>query len=443
MEIKLSDHFSYKRLFRFVLPSIVMMIFTSIYGVVDGLFVSNFVGKTAFAAVNFIMPLLMMLSAIGFMIGVGGSALVAKTLGEGDNERANKYFSLLVYSVIAAGIVISILGEIFIEPIAYSLGARGEMLNNCVLYSRILFISLTMFMLQNVFQSLFVTAEKPKIGLAVTVTAGCINIVMDFLLIGVFNFGIAGAAIATAMSETFGGLFPIIYFSRKNKSHLKLGKTRFMGRVLLKACTNGSSELMTNISMSLVNMLYNIQLMNLAGENGVAAYGVIMYVNFIFIAIFLGYSIGSAPIIGYNYGSQNNKELKNMFKKSLIIITALAVSLTVIAESVSYPLTSSFVGYDKSLFELTHNGFMIFSISYLMCGFNIWGSAFFTALGNGGISAAISFLRSLLFQIVSIFVLPLIFGISGIWMSVVVAESLSLIVTVVFLITQRKKYSYV
>ena len=443
MEIKLSDHFSYKRLFRFVLPSIVMMIFTSIYGVVDGLFVSNFVGKTAFAAVNFIMPLLMMLSAIGFMIGVGGSALVAKTLGEGDNERANKYFSLLVYSVIAAGIVISILGEIFIEPIAYSLGARGEMLNNCVLYSRILFISLTMFMLQNVFQSLFVTAEKPKIGLAVTVTAGCINIVMDFLLIGVFNFGIAGAAIATAMSETFGGLFPIIYFSCKNKSHLKLGKTRFMGRVLLKACTNGSSELMTNISMSLVNMLYNIQLMNLAGENGVAAYGVIMYVNFIFIAIFLGYSIGSAPIIGYNYGSQNHIELKNMFKKSLIIITALAVTLTVIAESVSYPLTSSFVGYDKSLFELTHNGFMIFSISYLMCGFNIWGSAFFTALGNGGISAAISFLRSLLFQIVSIFVLPLIFGISGIWMSVVVAESLSLVVTVVFLITQRKKYHYV
>lgn len=443
MEIKLSDHFSYKRLFRFVLPSIVMMIFTSIYGVVDGLFVSNFVGKTAFAAVNFIMPLLMMLSTIGFMIGVGGSALVAKTLGEGDNERANKYFSLFVYSVIAAGIVISILGEIFIEPIAYSLGARGEMLNNCVLYSRILFISLTMFMLQNVFQSLFVTAEKPKIGLAVTVTAGCINIVMDFLLIGVFNFGIAGAAIATAMSETFGGLFPIIYFSRKNKSHLKLSKTRFMGRVLLKACTNGSSELMTNISMSLVNMLYNIQLMNLAGENGVAAYGVIMYVNFIFIAIFLGYSIGSAPIIGYNYGSQNNKELKNMFIKSLIIITALAVSLTVIAESVSYPLTSSFVGYDKSLFELTHNGFMIFSISYLMCGFNIWGSAFFTALGNGGISAAISFLRSLLFQIVSIFVLPLIFGISGIWMSVVVAESLSLVVTVVFLITQRKKYHYV
>lgn len=443
MAIKLSDHFSYKRLLRFVLPSIIMMIFTSIYSVVDGLFVSNFVGKTAFAAVNFIMPLLMMLSAIGFMIGIGGSALVAKTLGEGDKVQANKYFSLLVYSVIAAGIIISVLGEIFIEPIAFALGAREEMLSECVLYSRILFISLTMFMLQNVFQSLFVTAEKPKIGLAVTVTAGCINIVMDFLLIGVFNFGIAGAAIATAMSETFGGLFPIFYFSRKNKSQLRLGKTKFIGRVLLKACTNGSSELMTNISMSLVNMLYNIQLMNLASEDGVAAYGVIMYVNFIFIAIFLGYSIGSAPIIGYNYGSQNHFELKNMFKKSLLIIAALAVSLTVIAELVAYPLTSSFVGYDKSLLELTHNGFIIFSISYLMCGFNIWGSSFFTALGNGGISAAISFLRTLLFQIVAIFVLPLIFGINGIWMSVVVAEALSLIVTAVFLITQRKKYSYI
>lgn len=443
MTIKLSDHFSYKRLSRFVLPSIIMMIFTSIYSVVDGLFVSNFVGKTAFAAVNFIMPLLMMLSAIGFMVGVGGSALVAKTLGEGDIKRANKYFSLLVYSVIIAGVIISIAGEIFIEPIAAALGAKGEMLDNCVLYSRILFFSLTMFMLQNVFQSFFVTAEKPKTGLAVTVTAGCINIVMDFILIGVLGFGIAGAAIATAMSETFGGLFPIIYFSRKNKSQLKLGKTKFMGRVLLKACTNGSSELMTNISMSLVNMLYNIQLMNLAGENGVAAYGVIMYVNFIFIAIFLGYSIGSAPIIGYNYGSQNLSELKNMFKKSLSIIAVLAVSLTVIAELASYPLTLSFVGYDKGLLELTHNGFMIFSISYLICGFNIWGSSFFTALGNGGISAAISFLRSLLFQMVSIFVLPLIFGINGIWMSVVVAEALSLIVTATFLITQRKKYKYI
>lgn len=443
MKIKLSDHFSYKRLFRFVLPSIVMMIFTSIYGVVDGLFVSNFVGKTAFAAVNFTMPVLMILSTVGFMIGSGGSALVAKTLGEGDNEKANKYFSLLVYSVIAGGIVISILGEIFIEPVAYALGARGQMLEYCVLYARISFISLTMFMLQNVFQSLFVTAEKPKIGLVVTVTAGCINILMDFLLIGVFKFGIAGAAIATALSETFGGVFPIIYFSRKNNSVLKLGKTKFMGRVLLKTCTNGSSELMTNVSMSLVNMLYNIQLMNLAGEDGVAAYGVIMYVNFIFIAIFLGYSIGSAPIIGYNYGSQNHNELKNMFKKSLLIISLLAASLTLIAELVSYPLTSIFVGYDKNLFELTHNGFMLFSISYLMCGFNIFGSSFFTALGNGGISATISFSRSLLFQIISIFVLPLILGINGIWLSVVAAEFMSLIVTIVFLRTQRKKYKYI
>lgn len=442
MQIKLSDHFSYKRLLRFVFPSIIMMIFTSVYGVVDGLFVSNFVGKTAFAAVNFIMPLIMMLSAIGFMIGVGGSALISKTLGEGDRERANRYFSLLVYSVIIAGIVISVLGEIFIEPVAFALGARGEMLNNCVLYARISFASLTMFMLQNVFQSIFVTAEKPKIGLGVTLTAGCINIFMDFLLIGVFQFGIAGAAIATVTSETFAGLFPIIYFVRKNRSLLKLGKTKFMGRVLLKACTNGSSELMTNISMSLVNMLYNIQLMKLAGEDGVAAYGVIMYVNFIFIAIFLGYSIGSAPIIGYNYGAQNNNELKNMLKKSLTIISAFAILLTLIAESVSYPLTASFVGYDKGLFELTHNGFMLFSISYLLCGFNIFGSSFFTALGNGGISATISFSRSLLFQIISIIVLPMILGINGIWLSVVAAESMSLIVTTVFLITQRKKYNY-
>lgn len=442
MTIKLSDHFTYKRLLRFVFPSIIMMIFTSIYGVVDGLFVSNFVGKTAFAAVNLIMPLIMLLGTFGFMVGAGGSAIVAKTLGEGDKKRANRYFSMLVYTTLIVGIALAVAGEIFIEPIAYAMGARGEMLDNCILYSRISFISLPMFMLQNVFQSFFVTAEKPKTGLTVTVTAGCINIVMDFIFVAVLNFGISGAAIATSMSEYFAGLFPIFFFIRKNSSLLKLGKTKFEGKILLKTCTNGLSELMTNVSMSLVNMLYNFQLLSLAGENGVAAYGVIMYVNFTFVSIFLGYSIGSAPIVGYNYGAQNHSELKNMLRKSLVLIGIFSIVLTITAEAVAYPLTNIFVGYDKDLFELTRNGFMLFSMSYLICGFNIYGSSFFTALGNGIISAVISFSRTLLFQILSVLLLPLILGINGIWLAIVVAEIMSVMVTISFIIANRKKYKY-
>lgn len=442
MKIQLSDHFTYKKLLKFVFPSIIMMIFTSVYSVVDGLFVSNFVGKTPFAAVNLIMPLLIVFGTIGFMIGTGGSAIIAKTLGEGDSERANKYFSMLVYVTIISGIVLTIIGEIFIEPIAFALGARDKMLDNCVLYARILLISTSAFMLQNVFQNFFVTAEKPKTGLAVTVTAGLINIVMDYILIAIFNFGIAGAAIATAMSETFAGIFPIIYFARKNKSLLRLTKTNFDFRILLRTCTNGSSELMTNLSMSLVNMLYNFQLMKIAGENGVAAYGVIMYVNFIFLAIFLGYSIGSAPIVGYNYGAANHAELKNMFRKSMIIIGVLGVILTLSAELLAVPLTNIFVGYDKTLSDMTSHGFMLFSLAFLISGFNIYGSSFFTALGNGAVSASISFLRTLFFQIIAVVALPLIFGIDGIWLAIVAAEFMSLIVTIIFFITQRKKYKY-
>ncbi len=317
-----------------------------------------------------------MFGSFGFMIGTGGSAIVAKTLGEGDKERANRYFSMLVYATIVIGIAFAIIGEIFIEPIASAMGARDEMLSDSVQYARILFISLTMFMLQNVFQSFFVTAERPKIGLAVTITAGCINIVMDFLFIAVLNLGVAGAAAATAMSETFAGIFPLIYFSRKNTSLLRLGKTTFEGKIFLRACTNGSSELMTNVSMSLVNMLYNLRLMSLIGEDGVAAYGVIMYVNFIFVSIFLGYSIGSAPIVGFNYGAANHSELKNMFRKSIMLIGCFGITLTLAAELLATPLTNIFVGYDKELFELTRGEFMLFSISYLICGFNIYGSAF-------------------------------------------------------------------
>lgn len=442
MQIQLSEHFTYKKLLRFVLPSIVMMIFTSIYGVVDGLFVSNYVGKTAFAAVNLIMPFLMAISALGFMIGTGGSAIVAKTLGEGKKEQANEYFSMLVYLTLIGGIVLSALGILFSPRIARGLGADGVLLTNCVLYARITLLSMPAFMLQNVFQSFFVTAEKPKLGLGVIVIAGVTNMVLDFLLVGVFQIGLAGAAFATVTSECIGGLFPILYFARKNSSLLKLGRTHFNGKIFLCACGNGSSELMTNLSSSIVNSLYNIQLMNLAGENGVAAFGTIMYVNFIFIAIFLGYSIGSAPLVSYHYGAGNHDELKNLFGKSLRLIGIWGLMLFILAHLIARPLAAIFVGYDADLFSMTQNGFRIYCIAYLINGFNIYGSSFFTALNNGLISAAISFLRTLVFQLAAVLLLPLLLGINGIWSAVAVAELLTLGLTVTFFVRNRKKYHY-
>lgn len=442
MRIQLSDHFTYKKLLRFVLPSIIMMIFTSIYGVVDGLCVSNFVGKTPFAAVNLIMPLLMILGAIGFMIGAGGCAIVSKTLGEGKKENANRYFSMLVYVTILSGIILTVIGQIFIKNIASALGAEGEILENCVLYGRINLITLTAFMLQNVFQNFLVTAEKPKIGLTVTIAAGVTNVILDILFVAVFKWGIAGAAIATALSQIVGGIIPLIYFSRKNSSLLRLTKCNFDAKILLKTCTNGSSELMTNVSMSLVNILYNFQLMRFAGEDGLAAYGVIMYVIFIFVAIYIGFSIGSAPIIGYHYGAGNHSELKNLFKMSIRIIGITGIILTLLSEILASPLSKIFVGYDLDLYQLTCKGFRIFAVSFLINGFNIFGSAFFTALNNGAVSALLSFLRTLLFQVAAVLILPIIFGINGVWFAIIAAEMLAVIITFTFFIKLKNRYHY-
>lgn len=418
------------------------MIFTSIYGVVDGLFVSNFVGKTPFAAVNFIMPFLMVLGAFGFMFGTGGSALVSKTMGEGNMEKANRLFSMLTYISFAVGVVIAVLGIAFIRPIAAFLGAEGEMLDLCVIYGRIILAALPFYMLQMEFQSFFVTAEKPQLGLLSTLVAGISNMALDALFIAVFPWGVAGAAAATAASQVIGGLIPLIYFGRKNTSLLRLTKANFDGKALLKTCTNGSSELMSNISMSLVGMLYNVQLMNYAGEDGVAAYGVLMYVNMIFIGAFIGYSIGTAPIIGYHYGAGNHKELSSLLRKSLIIISIFSVCMLFLGEVLARPLSLIFVSYDTELLNLTLRGFAIFSFSFLFAGIAIFGSGFFTALNNGLVSALISFLRTLVFQIAAIIVLPLLWGTDGIWISVVAAEASAAAVTAVFIIGMKRKYKY-
>ncbi len=443
MNIQISEHFTTKKLLNFCLPSIIMMVFTSIYGVVDGLFVSNYAGDTAFSAVNFIMPLLMIFGGLGFMFGTGGSAIVAKTLGEGKKDKANEYFTMIICVNAMVGVVLAVTGFIFLRPAAILMKASEEMLGYCMQYGKILICFVPFFMLQNVFQSFFVAAGKPDIGLKISILSGVVNMVFDFLFIGVFRWGVQGAAAATALSQTVGAVIPVFYFASENSSMLKFVKFRFNRKVIFRTCTNGSSELMTNISMSVVNMLYNSQLMKYAEQDGVAAYGVIMYVSFIFVSIFIGFSIGSAPIVSYNYGADNSDELKGILRKSISVIACMAVSMTVLSQIIAYPLAKIFVGYKPELFELTIHAFRIYAISFLISGFNIYGSSFFTALNNGFVSAVISFLRTLLFQIVMVLVIPAVFGLDGIWVSIIFAELLALIVTLFFFFRNRSRYGYI
>lgn len=442
MNIQLSEHFTYGKLLKFTFPSIIMMVFTSIYGVVDGVFVSNFVGSESFAAVNLIMPFLMILGAIGFMLGTGGSALVAFILGTGDGQKANRVFSLMVYVLIVLGGIFTVGGILFMEPMARLLGADEAMLPVCVQYGRIVMLGLIPFMLQNTFQSFLVTAERPHFGLYITIAAGVTNMVLDALFVGVFRWGVAGAAAATVISQIVGGVIPLVYFICPNKSKLRLGKTKMDFRMLGKAAANGSSEFMTNVSMSLVNMLYNWQLMRLIGAQGVAVFGIIMYVSFIFAAIFIGYSMGSAPVIGFHYGAGNKEELKGLFRKSLWILLVFSVVLTGLAMMLAKPLAMIFVAYDAELLELTKRALTIYSLSFLMSGFNIFASSFFTALNDGLTSALISFGRTLMFQVASVLLLPLIFDVDGIWAAVILAEGLALTLSAACVIRNRKKYGY-
>ena len=442
MKIQLSDHFTYGKLFRFTFPSIIMMIFTSIYSVVDGFFVSNFAGKTAFASINLVMPFIIILGSLGFMIGTGGTALVSRILGEGDEKKANHYFSMLIWLSLLLGIVLAILGVAFMRPVASLLGATKEMIDACVLYGRVVIAFLAPYMLQNVFQSFLIAAEKPNLGLAATLAAGITNMVLDAVLVGVLRWGVFGAALATGISQTIGGLLPFIYFIRPNSSKLHLTKAKFKLRPILQACANGSSELMSNISGSVVGIVYNFQLLKYLGENGVSAYGVLMYVQFIFIAIFVGYSIGCAPVVSFHYGAGNHSELQSLLKKSTRIVGSLSIVLTVLALALAHPLAKMFVGYDAELLAITSHAFKLFSFSFLLAGFNIFASSFFTALNNGAVSAAISFLRTLIFQTSSVLILPLILGVDGLWGANVAAEIFAFVISLAFLVANRKRYHY-
>ena len=442
MAIQLSDHFTYSRLIRFVVPSIIMMVFTSVYGVVDGLFVSNFVGKSAFAAINLIMPFIMIFGGLGFMLGTGGSALVAKTLGEKRNEQAKRYFTMMVYITIIAGAVACIIGIAAMRPVAKLLGASEALIGDCVTYGRISLVFGVAFMLQNVFQGFFITAEKPQLGLYTTIAAGVANMVLDAVFIALFKWGVAGAALATGVSQCVGGIIPLFYFARKNDSLLQLTKTKLEFKPIMRACSNGLSEMVSNATASIVGMLYNLQLLKYAGENGIAAYGVIMYVQFIFISIFIGYAVGCAPIVSYNYGAGNHGELKNMLKKSMVLMWTTGVVMALAAQVLAKHLAGVFVGYDKELFELTARGFRIFSMAFLLIGFNIFASSFFTALNNGVVSAVISLLRTFVFKLSAVFILPLMLGVDGIWTADFSAEVFAALISALFMVKLRKRYKY-
>lgn len=442
MNIQLSDHFTYKKLLRFTLPSIAMMVFTSIYGVVDGLFVSNFVGKTPFAAVNIVWPYIMMLGCTGFLFGTGGSALIAKKLGERKNQEANRLFSLFVYTSVVLGVVILVAGQLLLRPVAKLQGAEGQLLEDCIRYGRVVLLGIPAYILQLEFQSLLITAEKPQLGLYVTVGSGVLNMIGDALFTAILPWGLEGAALATALGQLLGGIVPLVYFFCKNNSLLRLTRCRFDGRALLHCCVNGSSELMSNISMNLVGMLYNLQLMRYVGEDGVAAYGVLMYVSFVFISIFIGYAIGTAPLFGFHYGAQDGKELRNLLKKSFVLMGITSVVMLVLSIVLARPLARIFVGYDPALCDLTYRAFILNAFMLLFVGIAIFSSSFFTALSNGLVSALIAFLRTLVFQTAAVLLLPLIWGVDGIWISVAVAEFAACALGVAFIVAKRKKYGY-
>ena len=444
MNIQLSDHFGYGKLIKFTLPSIAMMVFTSIYSIVDGFFISNFAGETPFAAVNLIFPFLMIMATVGFMFGTGGTAIVAKTFGENNPERAREYFSLFTYLSFILGVVFSIIAFIFIRPIVALLGGTGELLENAVVYAKILLIAMPFFILQLLFQSFFVTAERPQFGFIVILIAGITNMILDAVLVILLpqEYKLIGAGIATCVSQILGGILPLIYFFSKNSSILRLTKTKVYLKAIFKACINGSSEFMSNVSMNLVGMLFNIQLLKYAGEHGVSAYGVMMYVSFIFNSVFIGYSIGTAPIIGYNFGAKNHEELKNILSKSLKLVVVVGLLMVASAEILNLPLSKIFVGYNEDLLNITVNGFKIFALCFLFMGFAIFASGFFTALNDGITSAIISFLRTMVFEVFAVILLPLIFDINGIWYSVVVAEFMAFLLSIIFLIAKKKRFNY-
>jgi len=444
MKIELQGHYGYGRLVRTMLPSIATMIVSSIYSIADGLFVSNYAGSTAFAAMNIIWPGIQILAVFGLMVGAGGSALVSKTLGEGDQDKACRIFSMLTRITMLAGIAMAFLFFILMKPLTWVLGAEGGMIQMATTYGRIIVITLPLYMIQMMFQPFFMVAEKPELGTQISIICGVVNIVLDALFIIVFRLGLIGAALGTAISIATGGLFSLIWFlSKRNKTHLQFRKNvKTEWKHVGKSCSNGLSEYVGNVALSVVSICYNLQLMKYIGESGVAAYGILMYLGFVFAAVFIGYNLSVTQIIAFNYGERNHTELRSLLHKSIILISVGGVIMTTVAETAAAPLARFFVGYDESICILTIRAIRIYMLSFLICGLNMFASAWFTALNNGIISAISAFVRTFIFELGCVFILPTFFGVDGIWNAVNVAEVCALLFSAFLITAFSKKYGY-
>lgn len=439
----LGGHYGARRLFISSLPLIGMMVLISIYSIVDGLFVSNLVGTTAFAALNLIWPAIGLVGALGLMVGTGGAALVSKTLGEGDEPRANRYFSMFVEFILLLSVVLAVPLLVWMEPLAVAIGAEGEMVRQCAIYGRICAAGMPAFMMQMGIQPFFMVAGRPRMGTWISLVSGLLNIGLDALFIIVCGWGLAGAAAGSMLACCFGGFYPLWYFSsRFNRSSLAFKATGFEFGPLAKACSNGLSEFVGNISFNIVSMCYNWQLMRFYGENGVAAYSVILYLGFIFVAVYSGYNMTVTPLVGFNFGAGNKRELRSLLRHSLTLMLVLGVLLAGTAELLAGPAARLFVGYDSELTALTVHATRLYAPSFLITGLTLFVSAWFTGLNNGPVSALASFSRTFVFELSCVFLLPVLLGVNGIWLSAPAAEILSLFLGAALLLRFRSRYGY-
>lgn len=441
MTNSIAQKFNVFTLLKFAFPTMVMMVFMSLYTIVDGIFVSRLVGSNALSAVNIVYPVISLLIACGIMLSTGGSAIVARQMGEKREQEARENFSMLAVVSVLTGIVILVLGLMFLEPICRILGGTPVLLEDCKIYLGVLLGFGPLTMLQMLFQTFFVTAGKPGLGLGLTLTGGVVNMVLDYVFMGPMQMGVLGAALATGLGQAIMAVAGVVYFL-KVKGNLYFVKPVFRGNILLQSCGNGSSEMVSNLSTAVVTFLFNITMLKLAGEDGVAAITIVLYGQFLFTALYLGFSMGVAPVVSFNYGNQNHAQLKRIYKICIGFILGSSVFILGIALLFSEPIVGIFTGEENHTYELAVEGFFQFSFNYLFAGINIFASALFTSLSNGKISAIISFCRTFVFITVSIVLLPRVMGITGVWLSVPLAELVTLFISITYLKGQKEVYHY-
>ena len=437
----LDQKWSAGSLLRFAFPTIVMMIFMGLYTIVDTIFVAQFVNTDALSSINIVCPIINITVGLGTMIATGGNAIVSRKMGAGENQEAKEDFTLLILTGAVIGFLILLGGTIWIDKIVYALGASDLLFPYCKDYLMVLFLFIPANILQTLFSNLFVTAGKPTLGLALAVLAGIANIVFDYVFIVLLQMGIKGAAIGTGIGYMIPSIIGTVFFLMK-RSELHFCKPNMDASVLLKSCSNGVSELVSQCSAAVTTFLFNVTMMKLLGEDGVAAITVLIYSQFLLTTLYIGFSMGTAPVVSYNYGSGNVKQLKKTVRICFSFIAGISIFVFLFSLLGGESIAKVFAENNRNVFEITKNGFSIFSFSFLFSGCNIFSSALFTALSNGKASATISFLRTFGFITVSLLVLPRFLEVTGVWLAVPFAELFTLMLTVYLLCRHRKQYNY-